>query len=219
MAESKKPIAEAARRLSGRGDTRQALINGALKLLDGDKSFDSLSLRELTRAVGVVPTAFYRHFADMEELGLALVEECFRTLRKILADMRKDTHAGSVPIAAIVKSLIQQVQKHRRHFRFIASERYSGDGLVRQAVRRELRLVQSELATDLARLDVFRRWSVEDLQMAAGVLLNHMVAIADEILEQTRAGERPRKELMTLAEKQLRLVVLGLPHWRSDAAI
>ena len=34
----------------------------------------------------VVPTAFYRHFASMDELGLALVEESFRTLRTMLRE-------------------------------------------------------------------------------------------------------------------------------------
>jgi AcrR family transcriptional regulator len=39
------------------------------------RSFVSISLREVTREAGVVPTAFYRHFKDMDELGLALVDE------------------------------------------------------------------------------------------------------------------------------------------------
>ena len=59
-----------------RGPARSAAL-----LLLKDTSFGSLSLREVTREAGVVPTAFYRHFANMEELGLALVDESFRTLR------------------------------------------------------------------------------------------------------------------------------------------
>ena len=45
--------------------TRQALLDAALDLLD-EQSFSSLSLRQVTRAARVVPTAFYRHFDDME---------------------------------------------------------------------------------------------------------------------------------------------------------
>src|SRR5439155_23497205 len=58
--------------------TRQALLDAALELLK-EQSFSSLSLRQVTRAAGIVPTAFYRHFDDMEELGLALIDESFRT--------------------------------------------------------------------------------------------------------------------------------------------
>ncbi|MBK3589941.1 TetR family transcriptional regulator, partial [Streptomyces sp. MBT57] len=43
--------------------TRQALLDAALLLLE-HQSLSSLGLREVTRAVGVTPTAFYRHFED-----------------------------------------------------------------------------------------------------------------------------------------------------------
>src|ERR1700758_4087926 len=67
--------------------TRQALLKAALRLL-GQNSFDSISLREVTREAGISPTAFYRHFDDMEELGLVLVEESFAGLRGMLRPFR-----------------------------------------------------------------------------------------------------------------------------------
>jgi len=36
--------------------------------------FVSLGLREVSRAAEIAPTSFYRHFADMEELGRELIE-------------------------------------------------------------------------------------------------------------------------------------------------
>ena len=74
-------------RLQNKELTRQGLIRAALKLLS-QHSFDSLSLREVTRQAGITPTAFYRHFDDMEELGLVLVEESFRSLGEMLKDAR-----------------------------------------------------------------------------------------------------------------------------------
>ena len=90
-------LSRGTRRLSRRGDTRKLLIDTALSMLDGDKSFDGLSLRELTREVGIVPTGFYRHFPDMDALGLALVEESFRSLRRA-------SSRGHAPPAACLKS-------------------------------------------------------------------------------------------------------------------
>ena len=69
--------------------TRQALLDAALELLE-EQSFSSLSLRQVTRAAGIVPTAFYRHFDDMEELGLVLIDESFRTLRTMIRAARAD---------------------------------------------------------------------------------------------------------------------------------
>lgn len=54
--------------------TRQALLEGTLALA-ADRGFAALSLREIARSAGIVPTAFYRHFASLDELGTALVDE------------------------------------------------------------------------------------------------------------------------------------------------
>ena len=50
--------------------TRQALLRAALKLLSRN-SFDSISLREVTKEAGISPTAFYRHFDDMTPTPVA----------------------------------------------------------------------------------------------------------------------------------------------------
>ena len=205
------------RRSSRRGDTRKALINGAFTLLDGQKSFDGLSQRELTRYVGIVPTAFYRHFASMDELGQALVDEAFRALRQILEDVRTDVRGSKRPVSTLVRSLLQHVRAHRSAFRFIAAERFGGAGGIRGAIRREMRLVQAELAVELARFPYLKDWSSTDLHMIAALMVNAMVAIVEEVLDRSSADKAAEAELMALAEKHLRLVVLGIPHWRSQA--
>ena len=55
--------------------TRHTLLQSTLDLMDSGRGFCGLSLREVTRQAGVVPAAFYRHFEDMDQLGLALVQE------------------------------------------------------------------------------------------------------------------------------------------------
>src|SRR2546423_726869 len=66
------------------------LFDSALALLENE-SFSSLSLRGVARGAGVAPTAFYRHFASMEELGLALIDDSFRTLREMIRAARAET--------------------------------------------------------------------------------------------------------------------------------
>lgn len=203
------------RRLSRRGDTRAALIEGAFVLLDGNKSFDGLSLRELTREVGIVPTGFYRHFTDMNALGVALVDEAFRTLRSILADVRRDTASAEHIPAAVVASLVKHIHAQRMRFGFIASERFGGNAGVRAGIRREMRLIQTELAVDLARLPYLKTWPAADLHMVAALLVNTLVAVAQEILEARETDADAEPGLVRLAEQQLRLILLGIPHWKT----
>src|SRR3954471_2214461 len=69
--------------------TRGNLLQAALTLMGEGRSFTDLALREIAREAGVVPNAFYRHFRNTDELGLALVEEMGITLRRLLREARK----------------------------------------------------------------------------------------------------------------------------------
>jgi AcrR family transcriptional regulator len=205
------PVAESRRERKQR--TRADLLHAALVLLK-DKSFGGLSLREVSREAGVVPTAFYRHFASMEELGLALVDESFRTLRQMLRAARSEANAQPA-IRRSVEILVHHVHEHRLHFRFIARERFGGVSALRQAIRTEIRLFSSELATDLARFPYLNAWSTEDLQMMAGLMVNAMVSTAEEILDVPIDSSEAEHEIVRTVEKQLRVIALAAPHWRS----
>jgi AcrR family transcriptional regulator len=196
--------------------TRADLLQAALVLLK-DNGFSGLSLREVSREAGVVPTAFYRHFASMEELGLALVDESFRSLRQMLRAARSETNPDHV-IRSSVEILVRHVHEHRLHFRFIARERFGGVGALRQAIRSEIRLLSSELATDLTRFPYLNTWGTEDLQMMAGLIVNAMVSTAEEILDVPIDSAEVEDEIVRTIEKQLRLVALATPHWSPGGA-
>jgi AcrR family transcriptional regulator len=209
-----------------RRQTRRALLDAALEQMDGGYGFDSLSLRRVARAAGVVPTAFYRHFDSMDELGLALVQESVATLRAMLREAREGGPGvdGSGLIARSVEILVAHVREHRRHFAFMAHARASGNGVLRHAIRSETRLFASELATDIARLPILRDWTTADLQMLAGLFVDTMIATIDAILEASHSGSGAeglapdaQARIVTQAEKQLRLISLAIPHWRSSS--
>jgi AcrR family transcriptional regulator len=198
-----------------RAATRQALLEAALLRMEAGDSFDSLSLRSLTKAAGVVPTAFYRHFESMDELGLALVAESFRSLRGLLRQAREGGRPYEQVINESVRGLIVYVRDNRQYFAFIARARSGGNNVLRQAVRMEIRLIISELATDLSRFPFLNEWTTEDLQMLAALLVNSMIATVEAILDTSPEDRGAYEEIEQVAEKQLRLVVLGVPSWRS----
>lgn len=197
-----------------RGRTRQALMDAALGLVASKGSFSSLSLRQVARHAGVVPTAFYRHFADMDALGLALVDESFRTLRRLMREVRSSRLPTEQVIRGSVETYIHYMRDNRMHFRFVIKERFSGSIVTRTAIRQEIRLFTSELATDLSRFPMFNKISAEDLQMIAALVVNNMIAITEEALEAADDDEELGHMLST-AEKQIRLIFLGIDRWRS----
>jgi AcrR family transcriptional regulator len=204
-----------------RRQTRRALLDAALDQMDAGIGFDRLSLRRVTRAAGVVPTAFYRHFESMDELGLALVDESVRTLRSMLREAREEAPPEHV-IDSSVQILVEHVREHRRHFAFLARARSSGNTVLRHTIRTEIKLFASELATDLSRFPVLREWTTADLQMLAGLFVDVMIAAIESMLEVAggvAALDAPNplaeSEIAALTAKRMRLIVLAFPNWRS----
>ncbi|PWV76946.1 DNA-binding transcriptional regulator, AcrR family [Prauserella marina] len=207
-------MTEPATRNERKERTRRALLDTALELLT-DRGFAGLSLREVTKGAGIVPTAFYRHFASMDDLGIALVEESARTLHETLrAARRAHAASGDDVIAVSVRTLTEQVRAHEAHFRFLARQRYGGTDEVARAINVELRLFASGLAVDLARYDYLRDWSNDDLHMLAGLVVTAMLGTVLDLLEARGDGEAEARVAGT-ARKRLRLIGLGVPRWRS----
>ncbi len=196
-----------------KGRTRRALLDGALELL-ADRSLDNLGIREVTRAAGVSPAAFYRHFDTIDALGLVLVDEAFATLRQLMRDARDDVNAADDMIKRSVSALVHHVHDHRAHYGFIARERYSAVIPVRLAIRRDIRLFATELATDLARLPVVNTWPTDDLVMLADLIVDLMVSTAQRLLEVIE--EDPDREIDVIlgTERRLRYLTYGAATWR-----
>ena len=194
--------------------TRQAILDAALDLV-AEEGLAALSLRQLTRSVGIVPTAFYRHFASVDDLGLALVDRSFASLRQVIREVRRGNPELSGVIRNSVAILVQHVHSDRTYFRFIARERFGGVPVVRQAIRHELELFERELATDLARLPNLETWTADDLRVMANLIVNSMVSTAEDILDAPPERPEVEREIVRTAEKQLRMIVVGAANWRS----
>ena len=192
--------------------TRRALIDAALTLLE-ESSLVALSLRQVAKEVGIVPTAFYRHFASIEDLGMALVEESFESLREMLRDVRRSDPTYRNIIDSSVDVLIEHTHHQHAHFAFIARERVAGPPAVREAIRHQIELVERELAADLAGLTDPTHWSSEHLRVLSNLIVTSMVGTAEAVL-----SARPGQEgaLVERARTQLRMMLVGALQWRSQ---
>lgn len=195
--------------------TRKALLDAALTLLEGERSFSSLSLREVAKVAGVVPAAFYRHFSGMDELGMALVDDSFRTLHQMMREARSAPLPPSNLIARSVETFLRYTLMHRLHFQFIAKERVSGSSTLRLAIRKEVRLWTSELAADLAPFPKLKSFNGDDLRMMAGLVVNTMMGATELILDAEANDTEELRRIHQLAEKQLMLIFLGAAQWKS----
>ncbi len=196
--------------------TRQALLDATMELV-ADRSFASISLREVARGAGIVPTAFYRHFASMEDLGVTLVEDSMRVLRRTLREGRRDLAARqALPTAqSSLAILLSHVHDNESQFRFLIREQHGGIAEIRRAIDTELRLFSKELAIDLSRLPDLAAWLPEDLEIAAELIVTIMLTAVADLLDNDHRGRGAEREIVERTERQLVMVFLGMGRWRA----
>ena len=108
-----------------KAETRQKLLDAAAAELASGRSFDTLSLREVARLAGIAPTSFYRHFHDMEGLGLTLIEQCGESMRKLIHDVLHQASNGRSLIRASVETLFEYFYSNQGMSRMILQESIS----------------------------------------------------------------------------------------------
>ena len=132
--------------------SREDLINAALKLLGPQRSISSLSLREVARAADIAPNSFYRHFKDMDELAIALIDQAGRSLRKIIGEARQSASPQKSVIRTSTESFIRQLNADEALLHILLREGSVGSPAFKAAVERELTFFEEELCADLVRL-------------------------------------------------------------------
>lgn len=195
--------------------TRQSLLEAALRLLE-EQSLSSIGLREVTRAVGVTPAAFYRHFRDISDLGVALVDEALGSLHGLVEAVLAEQRSPEGRIDRTVSLIEQYVREHPAHIRFIACERNGGVRAVRAAIAAQLEKFTREVARVLSSEPESREWNESEMDMLAGLFVDQMVFTASAFLSALQ-GEGPEvDEVARTARSRLRLIQLGREHWHDS---
>jgi len=182
--------------------TRRAIIDAAIKQLSVEQSFASLSLREVTREAGIAPTSFYRHFKDMEELGLTLVDECGLTLRQIMRKARKRFEKGGSVIRTSVRTFMEVTETNPNIFRLLFHERSGTTHALRTAVDREIQFFIVELTDYIQNIGYEKESAFAQAEAMVAVVFN----AGAESLE---AKPSQRNEVEKRAIQQLRYIAAG----------
>lgn len=190
--------------------TRRSLLDGALQILSPERVFSNLSLREVTRAAGIAPTSFYRHFDDMNDLGLALVEEAGLALRQLLRKARTRIKERGTAIDTSVDTFMEYLVNNTNLFRLLLREHTGNSKEFRSAINLEIQYFVTELEDYLkqrenkdARSKTPNDQSINALAEAMVTIVFHMGGLALD------ASKAERDILASKAKIQLRMLVKG----------
>lgn len=183
--------------------TRRSIIEAAFSLLDESRSLSSISLREVARAAGIAPTSFYRHFKDIDELGLTLVDEAGLALRQLMRQARLRIASGGGVISTSVDTFMEFITANNNVFRLLLREHTGTSTAFRAAVLREIQHFNVEL-TDYTIASTGLPYKIANLQAEAMVKL--VFSAGAEALDAT---DGQKKKVADRVKLQLRFVANG----------
>lgn len=185
--------------------TRAALIRAALGLA-ATFGFASLSLREVSREAAIAPTSFYRHFGDMEELGLAIVREAVDpALTAVTEEYRKAAGRKRDLSLALAEVLVAAVDADGDLFRFLFAERVGGSKSFRKALAQSVRRFESDLEQALV-----EPGPSSQTPGTARIVAHATVTIALEAgFEALEGSKESRAAQLEIVREQLRLIKAG----------
>ena len=190
--------------------TRPNIIAGAFQLLNENRTLSAISLREVAREAGIAPTSFYRHFKDMDELGLTLVDEAGLALRQLMRQARRRIASGGGVIDTSVDTFMEFISANSNVFRLLLREHTGTSAAYRLAVSREIQHFTDELSDYIIEqlriphdIAVLQAESMVRLVFSAGA----DALEADTIL---------KNDISDRLKRQLRFIQLGsLAYWQT----
>ncbi len=189
--------------------TRRSLIDAAFSQLSAERSFSNLSLREVAREAGLAPTSFYRHFKDMDELGLTMVDEGGLLLRQLMRQARQRIAKEGSVIRTSVDTFMEFIESSPNVFRLLLRERSGTSAEFRAAVAREIQHFSAELTEYLISTNMSRDEALA--QAEASVTL--VFSSGSEALD---LNKQERNELAERLIIQLRIVAKGAYWYRKE---
>ena len=171
---------------------KRKLIDAALRLTAGGRSFASLGLRELAREAGLNPNTFYRHFDTLDELAREAVESVSRRLRPMLRRERwlaAHDDAHSVPRRACA-AFFAFALENRAVFVSALAEYHGTSPVLREAVRANLHDVSAEMADDVVQLEWMPALARETVDEVCTQIVLQLFHLSAEYLDANAARQQ-----------------------------
>ncbi len=189
------------------------LLTAALKLVGPHRSVSTLSLREVAREAGIAPNSFYRHFRDVDELAVALIEKAGTALRGIIREARLRAVQERSVVRSSVEVFIQQLQTDNNHLHLLLREGTVGSDAFKQAVEKQLRFFEEELCTDLIRLAEQKGTGIHRPDLVARSITRLVFAVGGSAMDMpVEEHHRIIDELATM----VRMIIRGTQAMAAD---
>jgi len=184
----------------------EELIAAALKLVGPHRSISTLSLREVAREAGIAPNSFYRHFRDIDELAVALIELAGASLRRILSEARQRASTERSVVQTSIEVFMEQLKSGDGFLPMLLREGKVGSAAFKQAVERQLCFFEEELQRDLIRLEHANDHKLDQPALAARAITRLVFTMASVAMDLPTAQQQ---QMMAETITMIRMILAG----------
>lgn len=186
--------------------SRDDLMSAALKLVGPHRSVSTLSLREVAREAGIAPNSFYRHFRDVDELAVALIDQAGSALRQIIGEARTRATAERSVVRSSVEAFMEQLRADQKYLHLLLREGTVGSDAFKGAVERQLGYFEDELCQDLIRLAEVKGTGIHAPQLVARAITRLVFTMGAMAMDMPEAQHLA---LIDQVETMVRMIILG----------
>ena len=186
--------------------TAQDVMDAAVGLLDSNRSVSTLTLREIARAAGIAPNSFYRHFRDVDELTVAVIDQAGRSLRGVIRESRMFVDMKRGLIRSSVETFMKQLDGEDRYLHVLLRELSTGPEPFRRAVDRELTYFEDELRDEFERRQETEKVKIYKPELVAKAITRLVFTMG------ATAADLPQSERAEVVEHtivMIRMIVVG----------
>ncbi|MBA4366960.1 MAG: hypothetical protein C0403_04905 [Desulfobacterium sp.] len=200
--------------------TSQALIQSALELC-AEEGYASLSLRSVARKAGIAPTSFYRHFREIDELGVAMVDQAKELLEDCLEQAREKMKFPAVKQKNAALSLFKSIdgiarpfadtffecfRKNSQLLHLFFQEQTGSSKTMRVAISAAMDQLNGTLENTLKRLTKTSGYGFGDTGLIAEAM---MTIVSHSGLEMTMFQDDDPVDIAERAIQKMNLLLLG----------
>ncbi|RLT91446.1 MAG: TetR family transcriptional regulator [Ketobacter sp. GenoA1] len=206
------PLMPPASQKSSRSDrkeaTRRRILAAAMQLVEEGRSPDALGLREVARAAGMAAPSLYNHFTDMDELGLALVDECLLRMRAVARRARRAMVSQDVEPAlkTLLGEFLLAVSRFEPVLRLLIVQWLNPNPEYRRLIRRELSMMRREMANDMRDAAQLKGMGEVGFDVESDAIFSLLITF---VLNALDISLEKREQRLAILERQVMMVVLG----------
>ena len=186
--------------------SREELIDAALQLVGPHRSISTLGLREIAREAGIAPNSFYRHFRDVDELAIALIERAGTELRSIIGEARHRATATRSVVHTSMEVFMEQLRAEQGYLQLLLREGKVGSVAFKHAVEQQLCFFEQELKADLVRLEQAQGHQLHAPELVAKAITRLVFAMGATAVEQDAAGQA---QILAQTVEILHMILVG----------